>query len=1433
MSLDDFVLNYKSPPRARRNNVDLTNLTRNPNLENKMDSKQLSKNVNALPAYDGKMIGYTTWEMRFKSVLDLVDSAVFVLFEQPDDFAEKKQDDDLIQANKRLFMYLMAKVHEDALARCAEEPKLGQGTHLTMMVRRAHTDMSYAQIRALSQEFYALKFDHEDEDVAAYVSRGNRLRRKLSSVHQNIVPQFTDTQYANLLLVGAPADMQPLLLQHYEKERLSLNDLVTALSGARDLLAETKGSRRQTSHDRAYNVNNSQGLRECCRICGSVRRCPIRKGGCLAFCDHCKRKGHPTAKCWKRLKKKPQSREAVLAAREAAVKEKEDALAARETQPSEGANYMDENHYAALGGDDYRPQEFFQSLNMVTEDEPAAAVRENVGAVVETIVDSGASSHFFNDHRHISDMKAASARVTLADATPMTIQGVGSVGPLQDVKFVPGLDKSLMSVSKLTDTGKSVMFTVDGVYIVENQDPDLSNWTKLGDRRGNLYVSDIDVPDTAAVVEDKSIESDVQEAEHKMSNYHLWHQRISHRSLKLLGIAARKGLVTGVPQLPSKSPHCRVCVHVNSKRLPAPARLEKKTTQILELVHLDFCGPIDPPSAAGSRYVLVMKDDYSAFAWCLCLKKRSHFQDVFEYWKDTAETMAALYKQDIQLKTVRTKSLLSDNDAVFNSNHFEAYCRAKNIQHLHITPHEHASNGNAERMVGVVSEMARASVVASGLQLQWDWAYRTAAYVTNRMPAARMNGMTPFQAFTGMVPNLSHLRVFGSRCYVSRVPGVERKLGRKMEPRTEPGVFLGYAHLSKGYVVLTDTGRLLTRRSVAFEERSLVNSSLGQTVMPRPSLPPEQARPRGSTVERKSTRRSSAPPSSLQALNVIDQSGFERISLERAYREYVFTVALAANVPIPSCFAQAVSGDHQDEWRAAIASEKQSLLEAGVFKMVPVSAVPEGQKPISALWVFDVKQKPDGTVSRFKARLCARGFLQVPGRDYKETFAPTVRMSSMRLVMALAAQWDLELDHLDIKCAFLHGNLECKIFMKPPPGYNLPGGMLLQLQKSLYGLKQASRTFNKKLDTDVKSFGFNACPQDPCLYFHPVFKLVLLCHVDDLMLARPRAFSRARFVDFLRQRGLRIGSVTMLSYFVGIQVARDRTNRKIKMHQDRYVNDMLLRFGMVDCNRVTSPMLPTNESFQDSDKLNDNDAKWYRELVGSLLWLAKATRPDIQFAVTKLTRFMRQPNRSALVAAKRVLRFLKGSADHALEYGGGHDLCLSAQCDSSWGNDADTRRSFAGYFFAVNGGAISWRAHLQPTVALSTVEAEYMTYSEVTKEAIWLRHVCEFLGVPCLEPTDVYNDNAGALKLSRNSVHHSRTKHIDIRYHFCRQHVDVAVRFKHRSSPDLAADCLTKALGPPVVPKTCPRIVGWCHTVVTVTAQPLRGRVTEGQWLLV
>lgn len=1367
--------------------------TKTPNAE-KMNTIDLSKVTKLFPNYNGERDEYLMWKFKAAAVLAACDSDAALLMkdEFPDDRKEGRQ-----QANGRLFLYLTQALNAKALNKLPEEIVDQDGVALMTQLEHAFNRLSVLETRQAYDQYTANTFNPDVEDVRDYINRGNVLRRKMASSEYKVVPTFDEKQHVNQLLARLPAEFKPFVRHLEEDANLTLTAFTTAVQGIQEALKLGNSDRKMQPNDRAYradepmrnqepgNRQSRSRLRKVCHTCGSRNKCPIGRRRCLATCSFCNKKGHSAEYCFT---KQAEDRETALKAREAAVAERE-----RNANKGENARLAHENTYNPL----------LETAWIVKEQDnnEVAAKREVAAAVLEAVVDSGATGNYFNDSSFIKDMKTSDTSVHLADNSTMKICGVGTLAGME-VKYVPGLDQNLLSVSQMADTGVSVTFTSAGAY-VHREDPPASA-TKIADRQGGLYVRKIALPPetlaAAAVEDDVTVTPPggdgptVESVSSKAHHYHLWHQRTAHRSVKALGIAVRKGLVTGVPEdLPVQLCDCRVCVHANSKRMPAPIELPERATRILQRVHADFIGPITPASAAGNRYVLSIKDEYSGYAWAYCLKKRSNFQDAFEYWKESAETLAALYHQDITLQSIRTSSLQSDNDGVFTSNKFEAYCRENKIQHRHITPHVHESNGQVERLNGILTDMARASVVASGLELHWDWAFRHAAYVTSRMPSRRLGGATPFQRFTNMVPNLAHLRVFGCRCYVWKIPGVERKRGHKMEPRTEPGIFLGYAHLSKGYVVLTDSGRLITRRSVRFEERPLVEASLGHAVGESKTRPVET---KGETEHKSSSRtvrRSTAPRSSLSSM--FDRSAEEKITLARGYRQYVLTAAMAADVPIPSTYTRAVKGPNSAEWIAAIESEKQSLAEAGVFRIVDAAEVPRDHAPLTAKWVFDIKQRPNGTVARYKARLVARGFLQVEGRDYRETFSPTVKMSSMRLVLALAAHKDLELDHIDIKCAFLHGDIDCDIYMRPPQGYSVEKGKLFKVVQSLYGLKQASRKFNEKLDGNLKAFGFVQCPGDHCLYVHRDLDLWLLIHVDDIMLARPSSFNRDRLVSFLRHRGLRLGTVSTLSYFVGIQVERNRRKRTIKIYQDRYIQDMLIRFDMVDCNAMRTPMVPTSESFVNSEDLGDEDQKLYREIVGSLLWLALATRPDVQFAVTKLTRFMKNPTKKAYVASKRILRYLKGTLDKGLVYGG-QDLKLVAECDASWGNDVDTRRSFAGYFFSINGGAISWRSKLQPTVALSTVEAEYMSYSEVTKEAIWLRKMCSFLGVPCSEPTDVYNDNTGALKLSRNAVHHSRTKHVDIRYHFCREHVDVDVRFKHRPSTRLAADALTKALGP-------------------------------------
>lgn len=289
-----------------------------------------------------------------------------------------------------------------------------------------------------------------------------------------------------------------------------------------------------------------------------------------------------------------------------------------------------------------------------------------------------------------------------------------------------------------------------------------------------------------------------------------------------------------------------------------------------------------------------------------------------------------------------------------------------------------------------------------------------------------------------------------------------------------------------------------------------------------------------------------------------------------------------------------------------------------------------------------------------------------------------------------------------------------------------------------------------------------------------------------------------------------LGTVEDLKYFLGFEVERKRDRRLVRVHQRRFVLDMLHRFGLDNCNPVRTPLVPSGSiTFSDTPALTSSQASLYRSMVGSLLWVAMGTRPDIAFATTVLTRYLKSPTESAMTAAKRVMRYLKGAPSLALVYNGS-PARLTGQTDSSWANCADTRRSYSGYLFSLsNGAAISWSSRLQRTVALSSTEAEYISCTDAGKEAVWLRSLATALGVPVAEPTLVHQDNEGAKALTQNSVFHNRTKHIDVRYHKIRELVDAGqVKFSHTPGTDLAADVLTKPVSGPSFATHCNVLFG-------------------------
>eukprot|EP00873_Tetraselmis_striata_P042412 jgi/Tetstr1/462676/TSEL_007642.t1 len=496
----------------------------------------------------------------------------------------------------------------------------------------------------------------------------------------------------------------------------------------------------------------------------------------------------------------------------------------------------------------------------------------------------------------------------------------------------------------------------------------------------------------------------------------------------------------------------------------------------------------------------------------------------------------------------------------------------------------------------------------------------------------------------------------------------------------------------------------------------------------------------------------------------------------------------------PITLKQALSGPFKEQWAQAVESEFNSLEKQGTWV---VCELPEERTAIPSKWVFKVKYNADGSIARFKARLVVQGCRQRHDIDYAETFAPTVKFTTIRVLFAIAVQYGWNIHQVDVDTAFLYAPVEEEIYMRPPPGYEQYDArgrpMVLRFLKSLYGLKQSPRNWHNTLHKLLVCYGFQQLKSDPGAYVYwqgGQLICILVVYVNDMIFAFKDAVWGADFKTALGAR-FDIKDLGVCAWALGMAVERDWDNATLKVHQAKYIDDMVHKFNLADAYAVSTPA-EVGADVPSSNKPLAAEMP-YQALVGSLLYAMVATRPDIAEAVSKLCRVMAKPEQLHWQAAKRVLRYLKGTKTLGLTFSGGkaHGL-LHGYCDADWAGDVVLRRSTTGFVFMLCGAAVSWKSQLQATVALSTAEAEYMALCAAMCEALFLRELC------CAqsEATVIFEDNQSCIALTRNPMTHGRSKHIAIKYHFTREKVlSGEVAIEYCPTAQMVADALTKPLG--------------------------------------
>jgi Reverse transcriptase (RNA-dependent DNA polymerase)/gag-polypeptide of LTR copia-type/Integrase core domain/GAG-pre-integrase domain/Zinc knuckle len=895
----------------------------------------------------------------------------------------------------------------------------------------------------------------------------------------------------------------------------------------------------------------------------------------------------------------------------------------------------------------------------------------------------------------------------------------------------------------------------------------------------------------------------------------VWHKRLGHASAATMS-SMSKGAVRGMHLSGAiQLSHCDACFEAKQTRL----QFEESNSLAkypLELVHADVIGKIAAASLGGAHYVLSVMYDCTRFSAVVCLASKAQVADAFirilrEWERQTGR---------------KTKAIRTDNGTEFKGA-LTNFCEKQGVIHQTSVRYTPQQNGRAERVGRVLFNKARSMLFDADLPTGfWAEGVSTANFVRN-VTYSRVVKCTPYEMFFGKKPDVSMLRVFGCKAFV-HVPKEKRG---KLDKRSVRGVFVGYEPHCKGWRVLYRDGTTwcsVVSRDVVFDESCLgvghiegasdvacgndyVLLSLDgvdeeNATYPAPAAPEDAGNAVGdNTAADVHTPTDDGAGHGAAYGEAIQDRGVRRSSRVRAEParyadEFPARVAAVGALNLtdePQSLKEVQQREDWQLWEASMHEEYAALRSKGVFTEVDL---PDDVKALPCRWVYKIKRDQHGKVEKYKSRVVAKGYLQRNGINgelsSENVFAPASNITTLRVLLSLAAQEDFDIDQLDVKTAFLNGDLEEEVYMKCPPGF-YAGGKVWRLRKALYGLRQAANAWHRKLKESLLGAGFSLSTTDPCLYMIK-FKdatIFVLVHVDDCLVVGTRA-GVMHAKDLIKSL-FDVKDLGAASTFLGLDVLRDRASRTLWLGQPRYVQSMLEQFNLVKCNPRVAPFDTGTQLTREGDVLGLDVP--YSALVGSLLYLATNTRPDISHAVGMLSRFVASPRVEHWQAAKSVLRYLAGTHSLGRLYGD-RTQPFVGYSDSDFAGNTDARYSTSGCVFMFGGAAVAWRSKLQSIVATSTCEAELVAAAQAVKEALYFgKLLTDLCGV--YRPITVCVDNQPAIVLLRNPAagSHNRTKHVDICYHFARHRVAIGdVKIEYIATTQMLADLLTKQLSGPV-----------------------------------
>lgn len=1060
------------------------------------------------------------------------------------------------------------------------------------------------------------------------------------------------------------------------------------------------------------------------------------------------------------------------------------------------------------------------SLFTASNQQNRSQIQDTTKIVDEPCLDSGASRTMFVDKDDaIPNTYQRGSKEEIQTAVGSSKTSCVGSGTYQHSKIVipnalhvKNLNQSLISVGDVCDTGKVVVFTAKEAIILNRSKVALPNkdiFEVVKRQDDGLYKFKNDPAKALSVrlVRDNQTE--------------LWHRRLVHANNRVVQDIHK--YTKDVPRLIGKLDPCHPCI-VGKMTKKTFTSSFTPTSYPGEIVHSDLAGKF-PASVQGARYMCNFIDQFSRYIMMTGIRRKSDTKAAFnEYSK--CHISKWFRKGIVQLHT--------DGGGEY------APIDVKNLLHTTTTPETPQHNAFAERLNRTILDPARTILVESGVpQRYWVEACQHVVYVKNRIYHSGIN-CSPFQKLTGAKPTLKYLRVFGCAAFV-----LDRDPNTKLSPRALKGLFLGCTDNGIFKIMLLDNRKIILSPNVKFDEDSFpglnfddvstdgsdddsdynveesthTNESGEDSDEISYDLAPKQAdstHQEESEIRNEDTFDAGQQPRTDQQYNENNPiTSMENLiepptrptrirrKPDRFIPTLVATDKAALNLPITTGDEPLITDISRSTpaekrmWKAAIREELESLHNSGAW--TPMNCqIPNGSKPLPTHMVFKIKRNNHGAPIRFKARLVAGGHRQVAGRDYDNVYTPVVGFNLFRLMMILSIKFGWKTRHVDIKTAFLNGDIDREIYVKHPT--NVPDEMRLvqnyQLLKSLYGLHQAPLQWFLKLKVTLNGFGYNQTRTEETIFLKSVqhqgneILVYILIYVDDLIFfsSDESVIDEATNELLSTFEGSNDGEV---SWYLGVSV--EKNDRFTNLSQTAYIDSILEEHGMQNCSSSDTPM---SKSFH-TDVIRENasqpcDQAAYRNIIGSLIYLSSRTRPDISTAVNILAQYCEKPTKFTMKAALKLLRYLKRTRTKGLRYSCNLDTELIAYCDSDFAGDNDDRKSRTGFVLQYGGYSFDWLSKKQSTTAQSTSEAEYYALSECVKSVCYIKNLLSELDAISTIPT-IYSDNNACISWARGECR--SVKHIDIRYFFVREKFENSVfdlKYVHTNSN--ISDLLTKPL---------------------------------------